>query len=789
MRTTALSNTFLFGLLVALLATASAQSEGYDGLTFSTIAGLAGAGSADGTVSQARFFNPTAVAADTHGNVFVADTLNSTIRRITPAGVVTTIAGQAGVSGYVNDTGTNALFCSPRGIAVDAAGNVYVADTGNSEIRMLKLIGTNWVVSSIAGNDFGDGVTGRYLSPVGIAVDSLGVVYVSDAGEHQILRLAFDGEFYSGGAISGVRNNPGFTNGPLRNARFDTPCGIAVDRAGNLFIADTGNSLIRKITFAGTNSMVSTVAGQLQNAGFTDGTGTNALFYSPHGVALDGAGNIYVADTYNFTIRIISAGGVVSTFNGFAGNPGSSDGSGAFARLNFPEGIATDVAGNIYVADTYNNTIRKATPAAGMTTFSGLAGLGSVDGSSTNSRFAYPAGLTATVDGSLFIADTANHTIRKLTHVGGTNWVSTTIAGLSGQAGATDGVGSAARFNFPSGISADTNGTIFVADTENSTIRELQWTGGVWTVTTIAGTPGVPCACNGIGTNAGFYFPGGVAADNFGNVFVADSGNSTIRQLSRTGTGWLVSTIAGVAYENSFADGVGSKARFNSPNGIAVGQNGTVYVADTDNDLIRALTYNEKGWEVTTVSDAFSQDSFLYFYQPLGVAVDGSGNLFVADTFDQLVWQLAPLRDGFGLYYLTAFAGDIDSGTAGSSDGYGSTALFNKPAGITVDNAGNLYVTDMVNNTIRASATFSPGALLSRPALTITPAGSRTVISWPASAPRYGLETKFASAGSTWLPLTNGIVTVGSRRYLTNNTSSGAPMALYRLHQPGSTAP
>jgi len=385
-------------------------------LYFGTLAGTAGSsGSTDGTGSAARFSSPHGVAVDTAGNVFVADTFNHTIRKITSAGVVTTLAGTAGSSGSTDGTGSAARFDFPASVSVDSAGNVYVADTFNHTIRK---------------------------------VTSGGVVTT----------------------LAGTAGSSGSTDGTGSAARFDFPTSVSVDTAGNVFVADSGNNTIRKVTNAG---VVTTLAGLAGFPGSTDATGSAARFSSPHGVAVDTAGNVFVADRNNHTIRKVTSAGVVTTLAGTAGSSGSTDATGSAARFDNPIGVTVDTAGNVFVADTYNSTIRKVTSGGVVTTLAGTAGVnGSNDGTGSAARFNLPHGVAVDALGNVFVADNANHTIRKITSAG----VVTTLAGLAGSSGSTDGTGSASRFNSPLSTAVDTAGNVFVADTANHTIRSSTFT-------------------------------------------------------------------------------------------------------------------------------------------------------------------------------------------------------------------------------------------------------------------------------------------------------------------------
>jgi len=318
-------------------------------------------------------------------------------------------------------------------------------------------------------------------------------------------------------------NMPGSTNGPAATARFNHPVGLATDLTGNIYIADTENSTIRKITPDGN---VSTLAGLAGSFGSNDAVGAGARFYGPQAVAANSAGQLFVADSGNCTIRKITSGGSVSTFAGVPGISNSFDGNGSNAQFYHPEGAATDSGGNVYVADTWNHTIRKITPAGTVTTLAGLAGnFGAADGTNSKARFNRPTGIAVDNATNIFIADSLNHTIRKITPSGTTS----TIAGLAGIWGSSDGSNTTARFYLPEGISIAANGDLFVTDSGNQTLRKISFIGTNWVVTTVAGLNGFAGSTNGTGSNAQFFFPAAIAFDNAGYLYVADSANNIIR--------------------------------------------------------------------------------------------------------------------------------------------------------------------------------------------------------------------------------------------------------------------
>jgi len=327
--------------------------------TATTVAGSGTAGSTDGTGVAASFDSPFGITSDSAGNLYVTDSFGLTVRKLTPAGVVSTIAGTAGVFGAADGTGSAASFNSPEGIAVDTAGNLYVADASNNTIR--KITQPAGVVTTLAGtagpfgNADGTGAAARFKQPGGVAVDSSGNLFVVDSGNHTIRKIT------PAGVVSTIAGTgaAGSANGTGTAASFNGPNGIAIDATGNLFVADTGNHTIRKITPAG---VVTTVAGSVGVSGSTDATGTAAKFNTPFGITVNSAGILFVADTYNNTIRKIDTAGVVTTISGTAGVCGSTNASGTAASFCSPTHITVDPAGNLFVTDLANNLIRKVTP-------------------------------------------------------------------------------------------------------------------------------------------------------------------------------------------------------------------------------------------------------------------------------------------------------------------------------------------------------------------------------------------------------------------------------------------
>jgi sugar lactone lactonase YvrE len=325
--------------------------------------------------SIASFNEPTAIALDAAGNIYVADYGNNQVREISTAGVVTTLAG-SGTAGSLNGMPMNATFNGPTGLSLDASGNVYVADNNNNQIREISRTGA---VSTVAGSDSsgavdGIGANAYFFAPTGIVTDATGNLYVTDAGNDLIRKV-----IPSSGQVSTVAGNanPGDANGALLSATFNNPSGIAIDGSGNLYVADMLNNMIREINL--NTSLVSTLAGAGDTTASINAPDSSASFYYPTGVAIDASGNVYVAEYVSNLIRKIGVNGQVTTFAG-SGTAGQADSTGTSATFNGPSGLTIDKSGNLYVADTYNNVIRKITPAGVVSTIAGSGAAGATNG-------------------------------------------------------------------------------------------------------------------------------------------------------------------------------------------------------------------------------------------------------------------------------------------------------------------------------------------------------------------------------------------------------------------------
>jgi DNA-binding beta-propeller fold protein YncE len=695
-----------------------------------------------------------------------------------PTGTLALFAGAPGYAGARDGMGVAASRLNhPASVVTDGNGNFFVADSANNTIRWFLNTPGGWVLRTLAGvagqagNADGSGTSASFNSPAGLALVGT-TLYVADSGNHAIRKISFTlntaAQTSTATVITyaGALGRVGASNGDGATASFRAPVGLALDAAGALYVADSGSQTIRKVDTAGTtvSASVTTIAGIDNTPGSTDtGPSTTALFNQPEGLAFDSAGNLYVADAGNSTIRKIDAAATVTTFAGSAGVVGSLDASGSSASFNSPFGIAVDAGDNLYVSDAGNQLIRRIDTAAAVTTFAGhlvtpppadcadpsnlakcfppYPNAGSEDAASAaGASFNAPLGLVfdKASTQAIYLADSANNTIRAIATdatpgVGATigNAVST-LVGSPGLPGAADGTGTAALFALPQGMVRDSNGNIYVTDAYANTIRRISSTGAV---VTIAGQAGNSGFADGLGPLATFNSPAGIAIDESQAnpiLYVTDAGNDLIRRLvsSDGGLTWMVDTFAGSMQTVTTpsgtttqpnpgpADGAGSAAQFDTPQGIVVVSdpvlgNSRIYVADSLNSTLRLLTptfvpsppaaapANGPLAVVTTYAgqpgDQGADDSTellsAQFKYPVGLAVDvASQTLYVADYGNNNIRKVT-------LSQVTTIAGTAP--VTGSLDGNGAAARFTSPEGIVLDGHGNIFVADTGNNTIR----------------------------------------------------------------------------------------
>lgn len=688
------------------------------------------------------------IARDSAGNIYATDRDNGLVVRISPAGILTVIGGN-GITGFSGDGGSalDASLSLPTNIAVDSAGNVWFSDFQNQRIRKIR---TDGIIVTAAGNGVkgfsGDGgpATAAALSqPRGLAFDQAGNLYIADFANHRIRKVT------PGGIITTIAGSDsgGFSGdgGPATQALLGNPAGIALDAAGNLYITDTLNPRVRKID---TNGIITTVAGNGTNNNCPSGDpvpATSACLNAPYGIAVDAAGNIYVTGTFNHRIARISTDGMLTRIAGVGFPRFDGDGGpAANAALSQPYDLMTDTAGNLYVADAGNQRIRRIDGSGIITTVAGVGPQSFGDGGpAVAAALSRPNSVAVDSAGTTYIADTRNNRVRKVT----ANGMITTLAGNGLAAFSGDnGPAGNASLNVPFGVALDQQGNVYIADTLNGRIRKVAPNG---IITTVAG--GGSGGDGSPATAAGLCQPRSVGVDSAGNLYISDNCLWRVRKVSTAG---IISTVAGNGTNGYSGDGGPAvNASFANVNGMAVDAAGTIYVADSGNARIRKIT---PGGTISTVAGSGNCCGTLgdggpataaSINNPVGVGLDSAGNLYIT--------QISGVRkvDSSGtITSLTRLQPQSFSGDGGAA----SAATLRLPVGVTVDVAGSVYIADTQNDRVRkilAATSFAaaPSRLdFTAPSGLPASAPQQLNVSSPISGLPWSVQAGTASGGN-WL--------------------------------------
>ncbi|HYL35778.1 MAG TPA: hypothetical protein VEV17_07695 [Bryobacteraceae bacterium] len=599
--------------------------------------GLSGDG---GLAVNAALRNPLGLAVNANGELFIADASNTRIRKIALDGTISTVAGTFSLSS-TGDGGpaTAAAIGNPAGIAFDAAGNLYFSDAFNHVVRRID---TSGMISTYAGNgtigfsgDGGLATEAQLQRPLGLAFDSVGNLYIADSQNHRIRCVAPDGTIttVAGSASSGFSGD----NGAATSARLLFPSDVKVDANDALLIADSSNGRVRRVAdgiittiggggpvdqeigvatavnlsamswlamdqqghllFAETarrrvrsvglaDGGISVVAG----APWTDAPGDNGPakmggLLDPVGVAVDANGNVYVSDQVDNRVRRIDGSGTITTLTGNGSFSTTGDGGpGIQASVAQPRSLAVDSGGDVYVATA--SRVRRITAAGTISTYAGgnSNGFGGDNGPAINAQLSFPSGLAFDSNDNLFIADTSNHRIREVMRDSG---VIVTVAGNGTPGFFGDGeAATASNLTSPSGVAVDQAGNLYIADTGNQRVRMVGLDG---IITTVAGDGTARIGPDGgLATASGLIGPAGVAVDMSGNLFITHGGNAQVRMVSPSG---IISTIAGTPVIGFSGDGgPATSGQLNFPKQLALTPGGLLFVADELNQRVRVLT-------------------------------------------------------------------------------------------------------------------------------------------------------------------------------------------------------
>ncbi|MBZ5579847.1 MAG: putative Ig domain-containing protein [Acidobacteriia bacterium] len=618
---------------------------------------------------------------DAAGNLIISDGPNHQIEKITPAGVLSVIAG-TGVAGSSGDGGPalSAQLNNPAGLALDATGSLLVADMSANRVRKIDSQGIITTIAGIGNFDFfGDGGPAQaaaFRGPAGVAVDAAGNIYVADRYNQRIRKINTAG-LITTVAGNGTQSFSGDT-GPALNASLFQPVAVIFDSLGNLLIADNGNNRIRSVSQAG---IISTLAGSNVCCTLGDsGPAGNAWISGPQSLALDGSGNLFFADQFNQRIRKITPGGIISTVAGSGARGFSGDGGTATsAQFDQPTGVAVDLAGDLYVLDSINKRVRKVDTSGNINTIAGN-GLFKFNGDgaiATSTFLDSPQGVTVDASGNLYISDNGNLRVRQVSPAGIVSTLAGTgVGGFSGDSGPS---ASAQIGDFTTDLRIDAGGNLLVADDNNGRVRKI--------------TPGgvITSAVSGIN-------PRSVAADAAGNIYIAQDFNNTVIKVDSLGTR---STVAGTGVRGFSGDGgPATAAQLNGPRGVALDRAGNLYIVDSFNSRIRRVT---PGGIITTLAgtgfSGFSGDggpatSALVSGNVTGIQTDAGGNVYIADTSNNRIRKI----DLTGI--ITTVAGSGTFGYAGDG-GPATSANLASPSTVEIDANGNLYIADTSNDRIR----------------------------------------------------------------------------------------
>ena len=635
----------------------------------STVAGTGtpGYGGDGGPATAAQINAPRGVAVDGDGNIYIADVNNRRVRKVTAStGVISTVAG-TGTSGSDGDGGaaTAAQLNTPWDVALDSARNIYIADRIGKRVR--KVTVSTGVITTVAG-----GGTALYATGVaptatdigiltGVAVDSAGNIYIA-MQQSRVFKVTVSTNLISLAAGNGT---PGYAgDGGLATAstvRLRFPFGVAVDSNDNIYITDTLNGRIRKVTAS--TGFISTVAGSSATPG-DGGDGGSAtaaavkMYYPQGSVAVDSDNNLYIADTLNGRIRKVTAStGFISTFAGrLKSDPSGDEGLATAAQLNIPYGVAVDSDGNLYLSDAGNNRVRKVDATTGVidtVAGSGAHGAGGDGAAATSAQLSTPYGVAVDSDNNLYIADGRNHRIRKVT--ASTGFIST-VAGSTQGFGGDGGSATvaAAKLNGPRGVAVDSDGNLYIADTGNNRIRKVTASTGFISTVAGDGTKGLS-GDGGAATAAKLDAPYGVAVDSDNNIYIAEYNNHRVRKVDTSATPWTISRVAGTETKSDGYDGDGgaaTEARLKAPIGVAVDGSGNIYITDLLNERIRKVdaTTGEISTVAGTGTPGYNGDgcraTTAQISAPNGVAVDGSGNVYIADGNNNRIRKIGPAPAG-----------------------------------------------------------------------------------------------------------------------------------------------
>jgi trimeric autotransporter adhesin len=753
-----------------------------------TISTVVGGGPTPTTPLTADLPGPTSAVRDSAGNTYIAAPLSTNIFKLTSGGTLSVFAGQ-GYGGFNGDgiQASAAVLGRPAAIAFDSKGNIFFADYGATRVRRIDAV--TGVITTVAGNGVkcaqptiapfcGDGgpATSALLNlPEAIALDGSGNIFIADASDNKIRRVdAVTGIITTVAGNGFACTNPTLPCGDgagATSAQLNFPEGIAVDAAGNLYVSDTLDQRVRIVSAAGIINPFAGNGGFCHNPTTTCGDGhaaTLANLHKPQQVVVDASGNVYIADTLDHKIRVVDTTGTINLFAGLGVQGFGGDGGPATsAELDLPVGVSQDGSGNILIADTGNQRVRIVSSTGVIQTLAG-GGSGGDGGAATSALLAGPFTLTGDAAGNLYIADTGNNRIREIS--GGTI---TTVAGTGSVGYSGDGTSAlSATLNGPTSVVVDSQGNIFFSDTGNLVVRRIDAI--THFISTYAGngnscfptTSG--CGDGLVATSANLTWPQSIALDSSNNLYIADYFAFKVRKVSAATQ--IISTVAGTGIEGKAGDGgPANKANLDHPSSVALDGSGNLFISDQYNNKIRKVdaatqiinTYMGTGKACLCGDGGPALSGSMW--NPLEVVTDSSGNVFVGGGNDNVVQRINATTGIWG-----TVAGNAKKPLVGGFAGDGGLASLATLAnfGLWVDASNNLYIADEGNNRIR-TAHLTPAATLPT-----QPVNFGNVPLNTASAAK---PAKLTSAGGVDLNLTSIAITGANASNFTQTTNCPNP--------------
>lgn len=758
---------FAFLLLAALLVSLPALAQ--DVITTAIGGGPNGIPALD-----ANLYSPYGVAVDSAGNYYIAAFYQNRVFKVNTSGTITVVAG-TGAQGYSGDGVTGgaglASLYHPYAVAVDSASpaNVYIADQYNCVVRKVDSSKTITTVAGIAAScgysgDNGKGTSAQIYYPQGVAVDGSGNLFIGDQSNCVVRKVVLSSDTittYAGNHICGYTGDGGVATA----AELSTTSGVATDSSGNLFIADTGNCVLREVTKS--TGKISTVAGN-HTCGFSGdgGLATSAEMNQVFGVAVSGT-TVTFADYYNQRVRQLTVGGNITTVAGTGAACSGTCGEGGAAisaQFYYPIGVGVSSGGTIYVGNNDNYVVDSFTVGGNLNRVAGNHSYNIetvISGAPANGvTLNYPFGIVDDSSGNVYIADSHNFMVRE--YVKSTGLVNFFAGnGTYGYAG-DGGTATSAELTYDYGVGKDSAGNVYIADTNNCLVRKVNTAGTISTFAGLVVSNSPRCGYSGDGgpaTSAELYTPYGIAVDSKGSVYISDYNDEVVRRV----TSGVITTIAGIGGLSGYSGdgGPATNALLNGPQAVTVDPAGNVFIGDTYNCRVREI--NAATGIINTVAGtgncAFTGDGLATANgvgYPQGVAVDANDNLFISD-YNQRVRWVSP--NGI----MTTVAG-TGAGGYGGDGGPATAALLYEPTGITLDASGNILVSDYSNFRVRSITAFPAlGTSTGNMAFGLTAVGSTsspetlTLSAYgPVSITNISTSANFSEADDCPATLTNG---------------------------------